>query len=177
MASQPNRRGWRTSLAGMDLPRTRARATLPRALALLRDVRVEQTDPARFYGHLAEDTAGLVGCLVADCSGSIDDAAPALRGARVLDVGGGPGYFAEAFARYGAHYVGLEPDAGEMAAAGIRVAASVRGSGEALPFRDGAFDVVYSSNVAEHVPDPWAMGAEMLRVTRPSGLAVLSHTV
>ncbi len=177
MASQPNRRGWRTSLAGMDLPRTRARATLPRALALLRDVRVEQTDPARFYGHLAEDTAGLVGCLVADCSGSIDDAAPALRGARVLDVGGGPGYFAEAFARYGAHYVGLEPDAGEMAAAGIRVAASVRGSGEALPFRDGAFDVVYSSNVAEHVPDPWAMGAEMLRVTRPSGLAVLSYTV
>ena len=35
--------------------------------------------------------------------------------------------------------------------------------------RDGAVDVCYSSNVLEHVPEPWAMADEMLRVTRPGG--------
>ena len=38
-----------------------------------------------------------------------------------------------------------------------------------LPFRDGSFDVCYSSNVLEHVEHPWRMGAEMLRVTKPGG--------
>ena len=100
-----------------------------------------------------------------------------LTGARVLDVGGGPGYFASAFAQRGASYVGLEPDVGEMAAAGISVAQAVRGDGTCLPFADDTFDITYSSNVAEHIPNPWDMGQEMLRVTKPGGLVVLSYTV
>ena len=95
----------------------------------------------------------------------------------MLDVGGGPGYFADAFSRRGARYVGLEPDAGEMSAAGIHLSNSVRGDGTNLPFADNSFDVVYSSNVAEHIPNPWDMGEEMLRVTRPGGLTILSYTV
>jgi SAM-dependent methyltransferase len=47
----------------------------------------------------------------------------------------------------------------------------------ALPFADHSVDVCLSSNVAEHVPRPWQLGAEMLRVTRPGGLAILSYTV
>src|SRR5690606_39471967 len=39
------------------------------------------------------------------------------------------------------------------------------------------FDVCYSSNVLEHVPDPWRMAEEMLRVTRPDGVVFLSYTV
>ena len=38
-------------------------------------------------------------------------------------------------------------------AAGITLASSVRGSGMELPFIDEAFDITYSSNVAEHVPE------------------------
>jgi SAM-dependent methyltransferase len=53
----------------------------------------------------------------------------------------------------------------------------VRASGTALPFADRSVDVCLSSNVAEHVPRPWQLGAEMLRVTRPGGLAILSYTV
>ena len=53
----------------------------------------------------------------------------------------------------------------------------VRASGLALPFADATVDVTLSSNVAEHVPDPWRLGNEMLRVTRPGGLAILSYTV
>ncbi len=47
----------------------------------------------------------------------------------------------------------------------------------ALPFADDSVDICLSSNVAEHVPRPWQLGAEMLRVTRPGGLVVLSYTV
>ena len=47
----------------------------------------------------------------------------------------------------------------------------------ALPFADDSVDICLSSNVAEHVPRPWQLGAEMLRVTKPGGLAVLSYTV
>jgi SAM-dependent methyltransferase len=47
----------------------------------------------------------------------------------------------------------------------------------ALPFADDSVDICLSSNVAEHVPRPWQLGNEMLRVTRPGGLAVLSYTV
>ncbi|NLA56276.1 MAG: class I SAM-dependent methyltransferase [Corynebacterium humireducens] len=152
-------------------PRTRRFSTLPRSWSLLRAIRHEQTRPELFYRPLAEDTAGLLEALLLDARGT------PLSGTSVLDVGGGPGYFAAAFAERGAWYVPVEPDVGEMAAAGISVPGSVRGDGQSLPFRTDRFDVVYSSNVAEHVPAPWTMADEMLRVTRPGGLMVLSYTV
>lgn len=155
----------------MKTPATRSFATLRRAWSLLRSFRFEQTAPEVFYGGLAEDTAELVTALHTDVVG-----AP-LTDRSVLDVGGGPGYFANAFHRRGASYVGLEPDVGEMSAAGIEVASAVRGEGAALPFRTDSFDVAYSSNVAEHVPDFTALGDEMVRVTKPGGLVILSYTI
>ncbi|MDN6199315.1 class I SAM-dependent methyltransferase [Corynebacterium flavescens] len=149
---------------------TRIFATFRRSWRLLRSFRFEQTRPDIFYGGLAEDTADLVTALGRDYGVGLD-------GARVLDVGGGPGYFAAAFARRGARYSGLEPDAGEMSAAGIKLANSVRGDGTRLPFADDTFDVVYSSNVAEHIAEPWRMADEMVRVTRPGGLVIVSYTV
>ncbi len=100
-----------------------------------------------------------------------------LDGSTVLDVGGGPGYFADAFASAGASYGSVDVDAGEMSATGQPAGRSVQGSGMALPFADGSVDVCFSSNVLEHVPDPWRMGREMLRVTRPGGLVLISFTV
>ncbi|WP_343710431.1 class I SAM-dependent methyltransferase [Mycobacterium sp.] len=151
------------------------RATLGRSLRLLSAVRHEQTDPARFYRMLAADTAAMVGDLWRSTGGG----APA--GRTLLDVGGGPGYFASAFADAGIRYIGVEPDPDEMHAAGPAPAgtasAFVRASGMALPFADDCVDICLSSNVAEHVPRPWQLGGEMLRVTRPGGLAVLSYTV
>lgn len=162
----------------MPQPRTHAArlATLSRSLRLLRSFPQEQRRSDLFYGGLAEDTAELVAALIADVAAGARQAS-GLRGATVLDVGGGPGYFAQAFDRRGAHYVSVEPDVGEMSAAGLRSPGAVRGSGTALPFRSGAFDVAYSSNVAEHVAEPWRLGDELLRVTKPGGLAVLSYTV
>ncbi|WP_165243137.1 class I SAM-dependent methyltransferase [Corynebacterium lizhenjunii] len=149
---------------------TRAMATLARSWRLLRSFRFEQTRPEIFYGGLARDTAQLADALLRDHGLS-------LPGSLVLDVGGGPGYFAQAFAQRGARYVGLEPDAGEMAAAGIELAGAVRGDGTRLPFADSTFDFTYSSNVVEHIAHPWDMAAEMLRVTKPGGLVLISYTV
>jgi SAM-dependent methyltransferase len=150
------------------------RATLGRSVGLLSAFRYEQSDPARFYGALAADTADMV-----------DDLWRVHRPRRprgtVLDVGGGPGYFASAFAAKGWRYIGVEPDPAEMHAAGPAAhtgpGSFVRASGLALPFADASVDVCVSSNVAEHVAQPWRLGAEMLRVTRPGGLAILSYTV
>ena len=150
------------------------RATLSRSLRLLNQFRFEQRDPARFYGALAADTAAMVTDLWRDAT----DSSPA--GRTVLDVGGGPGYFAAAFAAAGLRYIGVEPDPAEMhagAAAVDRQTTYVRASGMALPFADASVDICLSSNVAEHVAQPWRLGREMLRVTRPGGLAVLSYTV
>jgi SAM-dependent methyltransferase len=139
-------------------------ATLSRSITLFRAFLREQSDPDLFYGVLAADSARQLGEHVA------------LDGATVLDVGGGPGYFADAFRAAGATYVGLEPDAGELAARGEPEPGTVRASGEALPVRTAAVDVCYSSNVLEHVRSPWTMAAEMVRVTRSGGTVFLSFT-
>jgi SAM-dependent methyltransferase len=115
----------------------------------------------------------------------VDDLWRATRGESaagrlLLDVGGGPGYFASAFGEAGFEYLGVEPDPGEMHAApsvDLGCGAFIRASGMALPLADDSVDICVSSNVAEHVRAPWRLGEEMLRVTRPGGLVVLSYTV
>ena len=151
------------------------RANLRRSVRLLSEFRYEQRDPARFYGTLAADTAEMVSDLWQDIHGERP------VGRSLLDVGGGPGYFATAFSGAGLRYIGVESDPSEMHTA-VAVLASnagtfVRASGMALPFADDSVDICLSSNVAEHVPRPWQLGGEMLRVTRPGGLVVLSYTV
>lgn len=153
-------------------------ATLGRSIRLLSEFRHEQSDPARFYGALAADTSAMVTDL---WRAAHPDDSLGHRDRTLLDVGGGPGYFATAFTNAGWNYVGVEPDSTEMHAAGQvgrgGPGTFVRASGLALPFADASVDVCMSSNVAEHVPDPWRLGAEMLRVTKPGGLVILSYTV
>jgi SAM-dependent methyltransferase len=144
-------------------PSPRWRATLGRSLRLFREFRREQSDPERFYRALAADT-------VAQLSSFVD-----LEGRSLLDVGGGPGFFRDAFVGAGAAYLALDADVGELAGFGGAVENSVLGSGMQLPFRDGSVDVAFSSNVLEHVPDPWLMASEMLRVTRPGGTVFISY--
>jgi SAM-dependent methyltransferase len=132
-------------------------------MRLFRAFLVEQADRDRFYETLAEDSvAQLAGYCQVD-------------GALVLDVGGGPGYFRQIFERAGATYVGLDPDTGEMSMRGVIEPGSVVGSGLALPFRDASVDVAYSSNVLEHVLEPWRVVDEMIRVVKPGGTLFISY--
>jgi SAM-dependent methyltransferase len=48
---------------------------------------------------------------------------------------------------------------------------------ESLPFEDASFDVVFSSNMIDHVEDPVRMVAEVQRVLRPGGHFVLTCEV
>lgn len=153
----------------------RHRATLARSWALLTSFPDEQRHPDRFYSNLASDTADVIELLWEGTTGG------SLAGTTVLDVGGGPGYFGREFGRRGVRYIGCEPDLRELHAAGLPLEQQVRGltvqgSGMDLPFASDAVDVVYSSNVVEHVPEPWRMCDEMVRVCRPGGLIVVSYT-
>lgn len=141
-----------------------ALGSLARTCALLRAFSHEQSDPGRFYRFLAADSARQVAHYAS------------LSGSTVLDVGGGPGYFADAFRALGARYVGVDADAGELRLHGREVARGmVVGSGTHLPFRDASVDVAYSSNVLEHVPHPERLAEEMIRVTRPGGLVFVAY--
>jgi SAM-dependent methyltransferase len=133
-------------------------------LALFRAFMVEQSDPDRFYSLLAADSVRQL------------SAWTPLDGRLVLDVGGGPGYFGDAFRAAGAAYVSVDSDLGELSAVGKLGPGTVLGSGLDLPIRDASVDVCYSSNVLEHVPAPERMADEMVRVTRPGGIMFLSWT-
>ena len=100
-----------------------------------------------------------------------------LRG-RVLNVGCGTGGFNVAAAARGARVVGVDADSDAIAICALRREAGVgfaRAASEALPFADGAFDLVHCFSVIEHVASVTATIREMVRVTRRGG-AIYVHT-
>ena len=91
-----------------------------------------------------------------------------LDGARALVDGCGIGMYVRALQQAGAEVSGLDIEhehaleaAGNAPGSGICQAA-----GEHLPYPDGAFDLVLSHEVVEHVEDDRAYAAEMVRVLR-----------
>jgi SAM-dependent methyltransferase len=93
---------------------------------------------------------------------------------RWLDVGTGVGAMPEALRDAGATVVAL--DVRDQRDPRAKAEPFVLGSGERLPFRPEAFDNVSSANVLEHVPDPWTLIDELVRVCRPGGTVYLSWT-
>lgn len=107
----------------------------------------------------------------------------------LLDAGAGFGRHAFEAARRGARVVALDYAADEvvgtqatfaaMVMAGeideSRCAGVLRGDATALPFPDGRFDKVITSEVLEHIPDDVGALAELARVLKPGG--VLAATV
>jgi SAM-dependent methyltransferase len=87
---------------------------------------------------------------------------------RVLDLGCGRGGIVERLGATG-HWCGVDPDEGSLQE--HRTPALPRACAEAthLPFADGVFDLVTSSWVLEHLPDPALTLAEIARVLRPGG--------
>jgi SAM-dependent methyltransferase len=97
-----------------------------------------------------------------------------LEGRRLLDVGCGLGMYTEALCRYTPHVYGVEIElerAREAWSQG-RVRGVVVAPGEALPFLDQSFDVVFNHEVLEHVDDDAQMVAEMVRICRVGGRVV-----
>ena len=114
------------------------------------------------------------------------DRFPVGPGARVLDLGCGAGRHSFEAYRRGADVVALNQkdldDVAVMLAAMAEVgeapaeakAEVVNGDALDLPFGDASFDRVIASEILEHLPDDRAAIAEIARVLRPGGLAVVT---
>jgi 2-polyprenyl-6-hydroxyphenyl methylase/3-demethylubiquinone-9 3-methyltransferase len=93
---------------------------------------------------------------------------------RVLDVGCGGGFLSNRLAREGHAVTGIDRSASSLHVARRydvtnRVAYHVADA-LALPFDDGAFDVVTAMDFLEHVEQPAAVVTEAARVLAPGGL-------
>jgi 2-polyprenyl-3-methyl-5-hydroxy-6-metoxy-1,4-benzoquinol methylase len=110
----------------------------------------------------------------------LEQAAGPLDGMRLLDLGAGMGGFAVAAARRGARVSVCEYNRAYCAIIRLRAARHglrfpiANAAGEALPLPDRAFDAVVCWDVIEHVRDPRLVLAELARVLRPGGTALLT---
>lgn len=100
-------------------------------------------------------------------------------GKSVLEAGCGIGTDGARFAAAGADYTGLDFSGPALRLARRRFELEnlsgrfVAGSVTKLPFRDSAFDLVFSHGVIHHVEDTAAATREFHRVLRPGGTALV----
>ena len=100
-------------------------------------------------------------------------------GEDVLEIGGGMGTDLAQFAAHGARVTDLDLSAGHLTLAkenflvrGLQ-GRFVQHDAETLVFDDDSFDVVYSNGVLHHTPNTRRVVAEIRRVLRPGGLAIV----
>lgn len=91
-------------------------------------------------------------------------------GSSIVEIGGGGGWQARMLADAGYAVRSFDIAGSEYAA--HRVFPIEDYDGHRVPAPDAAFDVVFSSNVLEHIPHLRAFQAELHRVLKPDGIAV-----
>jgi SAM-dependent methyltransferase len=104
-----------------------------------------------------------------------------IAGKKLLEIGSGFGVsLALMLKRFGVDAYGVEPASEGFGASnacarevltanGLDPSRIIDGVGEAIPFANGSFDIVYSNNVLEHTVDPAKVLSEALRVLKPGG--------
>ncbi len=92
------------------------------------------------------------------------------KNARILEVGGGTGYQALRLQQAGFDVVSIDL-AGSIYSENLVFPVQPY-DGRHFPFPDESFDVVFSSNVLEHVPDLPQMHAESMRVLKRDGFCL-----
>lgn len=92
---------------------------------------------------------------------------------QVLENGCGVGMYVEKMTGLGANVTGLEYDFERARDAKANSEKIVNAAGEFLPLPSSTFDLVLSHEVIEHVQDDRSAIAEMVRVLKPGGRAVI----
>lgn len=94
---------------------------------------------------------------------------------RILEEGCGTGTYVRALLPYADEVCGIdiEPEYLQHAVASLPTAHLQLAVCEKLPYADNYFDMILSHEVIEHVQDDRATAAEMVRVLKPGGRAVI----
>jgi 2-polyprenyl-6-hydroxyphenyl methylase/3-demethylubiquinone-9 3-methyltransferase len=99
-------------------------------------------------------------------------------GKKALEVGCGGGILCEEIARMGFDTTGVDPSEHSLEIARNHAKVSKldinyeKGTGEALPYKDASFDVVFCCDVLEHVRHLSKAISEISRVLKPGGVFV-----
>lgn len=103
-----------------------------------------------------------------------------IDGKHVLEIGPGGGAHSALFQAKGARVTAADLTPERVVGTAIKLGLSGRSGGHAyqadaenLPFHDATFDIVYSNGVLHHSENTEQCIAEVLRVLKPGGLAVL----
>lgn len=98
------------------------------------------------------------------------------QGSAALEVGCGGGILCEEIARMGFDTTGIDPSAQSLHFAvrhaktsGLKIRYE-KGTGEALPFPENTYDVIFCCDVLEHVYDLPSVISEISRVLKPGGV-------
>lgn len=103
----------------------------------------------------------------------VDALGTPVRGARLLDVGGGTGNYSAALASSGWRPFVVDRNRGMLERAAAKALPVVRADAAALPVPDGSVDAVILVSMLHHVPD-WEVALdEARRVVRPGGVVAL----
>lgn len=97
-----------------------------------------------------------------------------LDGARVLEAGAGVGMYASQFRRrYTPHVEAFDLELERVAEAREDTPHAIVAAAEYLPYASDTFDTILSHEVLEHVNDDRVAAAEMVRVLKKGGRAVI----
>jgi ubiquinone/menaquinone biosynthesis C-methylase UbiE len=99
-----------------------------------------------------------------------------LDGLRALDIGCSAGFISDELRLAGADVVGLDIDEPGLEKARRRFGEQVEfisASGDEIPLRSGSVDIVIFNHIYEHVPNPDAVLAEIVRVLKDDGVVYL----
>ena len=104
-----------------------------------------------------------------------------LAGARAADVGCGGGLLSESLARHGAAVIGIDLSPAMISVARLHAEGQdlqldyqLQAAAELAASASGSFGVVCCMELAEHVPDPAALVADLARLVQPGGSLFVS---
>lgn len=108
---------------------------------------------------------------------------PCLPG-KVLDIGAGNGVSSFSFAKAGCAVTAIEPDlSSTVGLEAVKTLAeshnlniqAIQAQGEAIPFPNGTFNVVYGRQVLHHARDLKQLCTEVSRVLKPGGIFIATR--
>lgn len=137
----------------------------------------DRADPTPVVSNLRNDmkrtlTADFLEAIrlteLAQIEGVLKDTVPA--GAKILEIGAGTGWQARELASRGYEVAAIDIPTSNHGKA--RIWPIIDFDGRFIPFPDQSFDIVYSSNVLEHVQDTATLNTEIARVLKSGGTAI-----